>query len=111
MHLKLTPKALLTQLGYATTNSTLKQMQKILDSTENMDRFLPHLLSFKDALEVEKGFIAMSNTQDRLKIKCESDINAKNLDAFHKIVERWSNKYALRVQRVNENTYYLNGVK
>jgi hypothetical protein len=110
MHLELTPEALLTQLGYSVTEQTLKQINRIMENTEGLDKFLPHIPSFGDALAVEKGYLAMSNSEDYLKIKCDPDTNADNLAAFTEIVNRWADKYKLALKKVDDkNTYYIIG--
>jgi hypothetical protein len=110
MHLELSPEALLKQLGYSVTEQTLNQIDRILANTEGLDKFLPHIPSFADALAVEKGFLAMSNSEDYLKIKCDEDSNADNLSAFTQLVEHWADKYKLKLQKVeNKNTYYIIG--
>jgi hypothetical protein len=110
MHLELTPEALLKQLGYSVTEQTLKQIDRILANTEGLEKFLPHIPSFGDALAVEKGYIAMSNSEDYLKIKCDPDTNADNLAAFTEIVNHWAEKYKLTLQKVdNKPTYYIIG--
>jgi len=109
MHLDLTPEALLTQLGYPKSEQTLKQMNDIIDNTEGFDHFARHIPSFNDALAVEKGYIAMSNSVPHLKIKCNEDITADNLSAFEELVNHWAEKYKLKLQAVNKNTYYIIG--
>lgn len=112
MHLDLTPEALLTQLGYSTNEQTLKQINRIIANTEGFEKFSQHIPSFNDALAIEKGFIAMSNSEDHLKIKCEEDINADNLSAFTALVKHWAEKYKLELKQVeNKNTYYIIGHK
>jgi hypothetical protein len=112
MHLELTPEALLAQLGYTKNEQTLKQMNNIIKNTKGFDIFSQHLPSFNDALAVEKGFIAMSNSEDHLKIKCEEDISADNLSAFTELVKHWAEKYKLVLKQVaNKNTYYIIGHK
>ena len=85
MHLDLTPEALLTQLGYTKNEHELNQMNKIISNTNGFDHFSQHILSFNDALAIEKGFIAMSNSEDHLKIKCLEDPSADNLSAFNEL--------------------------
>jgi len=110
MHLELTSEALLKQLGYSVTEQTLKQINRIIDNTKGLEKFLPHLPSFSDALAVEKGYIAMSNSVDHLKIKCDADSNADNLAAFTELVNRWADKYKLTLKKVeNKDTYYIIG--
>ena len=112
MHLELTPEALLTQLGYPVNEQTLKQINSIIKNTEGFEKFSPHIPSFNDALAVEKAFIAMSNSEDYLKIKCEEDSNADNLSAFQTLVTHWADKYKLILKKVeNKNTYYIMGHK
>jgi len=112
MHLDLTPEALLAQLGYTKSEQTLKQINEIIENTEGFDQFSQHIPSFNDALAVEKGFIAMSNSENYLKIKCDEDINADNLSAFSDLVKHWADKYKLELKQVeNKNTYYIIGHK
>jgi len=112
MHLELTPEALLTQLGYSKNPQTLKQINDIIANTEGFEKFSPHLPSFNDTLAVEKGYIAMSNSENYLKIKCNEDSSADNLSAFNKIVNHWADKYKLNLKKVdNKNTYYILGQK
>ena len=112
MHLTLTAEGLLTQLGYTQTPQLLSQMKDIIQNTPNFSKFSPHIPSFNDALKVEKGYIAMSNSHNHLKIKCDEDINASNLSAFTELVHHWASKYKLDIEKVeNKNTYYLLGVK
>ena len=110
MHLELTPEALLAQLGYTRTEQTLQQMNDIIENTKDFNKFSQHLPSFNDALAVEKGFIAMSNSEKHLKIKCDEDSNADNLSAFTELVHHWADKYKLELKKVNnKNTYYILG--
>ncbi len=110
MHLDLTPEALLVQLGYTKNEQTLAQMNNIIENTKDFNKFSQHIPSFNDALAVEKGFIAMSNSEDHLKIKCDEDSNADNLSAFTDLVRHWADKYKLQLQKVDaKNTYYIIG--
>jgi len=110
MHLDLTPEALLVQLGYTKTEQTLKQINDIIENTKGFNKFSQHIPSFNDALAVEKGYIAMSNSRDYLKIKCNEDISADNLVAFTELVKHWADKYKLKLEQVDsKNTYYIIG--
>ncbi len=110
MHLELTPEALLMQLGYTKTEQTLKQIQEIIKNTKGFEKFSQHLPSFNDVLAVEKAFIAMSNSEKYLKIKCDEDSSADNLSAFTSLVRHWADKYKLELRQVeNKNTYYIIG--
>ncbi len=112
MHLDLTPEALLAQLGYSKNEHELNKMNRIIENTEHFDNFSQHILSFNDTLAIEKGFIAMSNSTDHLKIKCHEDPSADNLSAFTELVNHWANKYKIELKKVdNKNTYYIIGQK
>jgi len=85
-------------------------MNDIIANTEGFEKFSQHIPSFNDALAVEKGFIAMSNSENYLKIKCNEDISADNLSAFTDLVKHWAEKYKLELKQVeNKNTYYIIG--
>ena len=111
MHLELSAEALLVQLGYHESEQSLKQMNDIISNTQGFERFSPHIPSFNDALAVEKAFIAMSNSENYLKIKCDEDISADNLSGFNTLLAHWTEKYKLNIKKVNnKNTYYLLGI-
>jgi hypothetical protein len=110
MHLELTTEALLAQLGHTQNEQTIKQMNEIIVNTKNFDKFSQHIPSFNDALAIEKAFIAMSNSENYLKIKCQEDTSADNLSAFSTLVTHWSDKYKLELKQVEgKNTYYIIG--
>ncbi len=111
MHLELSPEALLAQLGYPANEQTLKQIEEIIAKTKGFEKFSQHIPSFNDALAVEKGYIALSNSVPHLKIKCNADSTADNLSAFQALVKHWAEKYKLELQEVNPYTYYIIGQK
>ncbi len=110
MHLDLTPDAVLKQLGYAVSEQTLSQLAQIYEKSPGIEKFLPHLPAFVDALAVEKGYVSMSNSKPYLKIKCDVDSGADNLSAFEALVQKWATKYKLQLEKVNDHTYYITGV-
>ncbi len=110
MHLDLTPEAILAQLGYPKSEAELAQINAIIANTKGFDKFSQHLLSLQDALAVEKGFIGMSNSENYLKIKCDADTQAHNLEAFEALVTHWAEKYKVTLKKVDQkNTYYILG--
>ena len=110
MNINLTPEALLIQLNYPQNEHTLQQMKKIIDNTNNFDKFSSHLLSLKDNIAHYFGFIAMSNSQDYLKIKCEESESAKSIQTFEEATKAWAKKYKVTLQQVGQKpTYYIIG--
>ncbi len=111
MHNNLTTEALLTQLGYPQTEQAIKQMETIISETKGFENFSKHIPAFADALAVEKGYIAMSNSKNCLKIKCDGDLDADNLSAFGSLVDHWAEKYKIELEPINDHTYYILGQK
>jgi hypothetical protein len=110
MHLDLTPEALLSQLGYSKNEHTIEQIKKIIANTGDFEHISKHMITFNDALAVEKGYIAMSNSKDYFKIKCHEDPSADNLSAFIEMVEHWADKHKIALEKVaDKNTYYILG--
>ncbi len=90
MNINLTPEALLSQLGYSRTEHSIRQMEKIIKNTNRFERFSSHILSLHDNLAPVKGFVAMSNSQDNLKIKGSEDISDEVFQEFQEKVEKWA---------------------
>jgi len=110
MNINLTPEALLIQLNYPQNEHTLQQMKKIIDNTNNFDKFSSHLLSLKDNIAHYFGFIAMSNSYDYLKIKCEETESEENIKVFEEVTKAWAKKYKITLQQVGQKpTYYIIG--
>jgi len=110
MTIDLSPEALLSQLGYPTTEKTIEQMKKIIDNTHNFENFSKHILSLHDSLAPIKGFVAMSNSNNYLKIKRGEELSTEMAQEFTKKVESWANKYKVKLEKVpNKPTYYILG--
>lgn len=110
MSIELSPEALLSQLGYSKTEQTLEQMQNIIENTHNFNNFSKHLLALHDHLARVKGYVAMSNSQDNLKIKGSEELSTEVEVEFIETVENWANKYKVRIEKVkNKPTYYILG--
>jgi alpha-D-ribose 1-methylphosphonate 5-triphosphate diphosphatase PhnM len=112
MQLDLSAEALLSQLGYSKTENSLEQMEKIMNNTKQFDKFSKHLLSLNDHLAPIKGFVAMSSTQDILKIKGSKHLSSEISEKFTQTVEHWADKYKVEIEKVEKKpTYYIIGHK
>jgi len=110
MNIDLTPEALLTQLGYPVNEHTLAQMQKTIENTSGFEHFSKHLLSLQDTLAHFDGFIALSNSYDRFKIKCDEASRKEMIEAFEESAKRWAGKYKVILEKVaGKPTYYIIG--
>ncbi|RUM68861.1 MAG: hypothetical protein DSZ07_05900 [Sulfurovum sp.] len=111
MDINLTPEALLSQLGYTKTESSIKQMEKTISNTNGFNKFSKHILGLHDQLAHLKGFIALSNSKDVFKIKHSSaDVSKEIEDEFTNLVEGWAKKYKIELEKVAKKpTYYIIG--
>jgi len=112
MHLELTPEALLSQFGYQKSEPMLKQMENIINNTHKFNAFSQHLLSLQDNLAPLKGYIAMSNSENYLKIKRGEELSIESEKEYKNIITNWADKYKIKVQNVKDtSTYYILGHK
>ena len=110
MHIELSPKALLSQLGYSNTESSMNQMEKTIKNTKGFEEFSKHILALHDELAHLKGFIALSNSQNVFKIKCSEDVSKETHKEFSTLVEHWAKKYKVNIEKItNKPTYYILG--
>jgi len=110
MQIKLTPKALLSQLGYSNTENAIVQMEETIKNTKGFDKFSKHILALHDELAHLKGFVALSNSKNVFKIKCSEDISDEIKEEFTALVENWAKKYKVQIEKVlKKPTYYILG--
>jgi hypothetical protein len=110
MQINLTPEALLSQLGYSNTVSSLGQMEKTIHNTNGFNKFSKHILALHDELAHIKGFVALSNSKNVFKIKCSDAVSDTIKDEFTALVENWAKKYKVQIEKVaNKSTYYILG--
>lgn len=111
MSINVTPENLLIQLEYPVNDATLAQMERIIANTEGFEKFAKHIISLNDELKRFNAIVAMSNSNDYLKIKCDSK-ESEEINAFEDIVKQWSEKYKVAVEKVEgKETYYILGHK
>ena len=110
MHLKITAEVLVSQLGYSRNEQTLKQAKDIIANTQDFSKFAKHIISLNDSLKHLNAFVALSNSEKYLKIKC-GNVDAKDLlDEFHNEVKHFSEKYGVKIEKIkNKEVYYIIG--
>ena len=110
MHIDLTPEAIINQLEYTYSDALHQQVENIISNTKNFDKFSKHFLALHDNLKHINGFVALSNNNNYFKIKIEDGESENFQSEFHEIVEKWSNKYNIELQKVaNKDVYYILG--
>ena len=106
--MKYTIDAMLTQLGYTINESVKKQMENIIKNTKNFIDIQKHVIQLNDALKPFQAYIAMSNSNNYLKIKNES--HRESLKKVDEMIHEWAKKYKIKLQKVeNKETYYILG--
>ena len=109
MSIKPDVENILIQLGYPVNEATTKQLQAIIDNTPGFFEFAKHIFSLNDELKKLDATVAMSNSQNYLKLKCDSKDDAE-IAEFKDIINHWADKYKVKLQQVkNKNTYYILG--
>ena len=110
MQIDLTPEALLKQLGYSATEKSIQQIKRAIANTKGFENFSKHILSLHDELAHLKGVVALSNSKDVFKIKGSDSTSKEIQDEFSELVNHWSKKYKVELEKVaNKPTYYIIG--
>ncbi len=101
--------AVLTKLGYVPSDALRKQLECIQENTKDYEKIIKHILDLHDALQVDKSYVALSNSNDYLKIKVEAQTPEMKEDALEKI-ERFKDKYKVALVKVDgKDTFYITG--
>jgi len=110
MQLDISSEVLLSQLGYAKSDSSLKQADLAISTTKDFDKFSKHIISLNDRLKKMNAYVALSNSSDFLKIKCDENDANQIIDQFHEEVSHWADKYNVNLQKLdNKPVYYILG--
>ncbi|MGM0518681.1 MAG: hypothetical protein ACQERD_03435 [Campylobacterota bacterium] len=110
MQIDVSAEVILSQLGYAKSESSLKQAEKMIDVTKNFDKFAKHLFSLNDHLKKMNAYVGLSNKTDYLKIKCDENDAKEILEEFHEEVKHWADKYHVELKKLdNKPIYYILG--
>ncbi len=110
MHLEITPEVLISQLGYSHNEQTQNQVESIIANTKDFDKFSKHIISFNDNLKHMNAFVALSNSENYLKVKCGNSDATEILKEFHEAVEHFALKYDVNIKKVdNKEVYYIIG--
>ena len=110
MQLDISPEVLLSQLGYSKSDSSLKQAEQVMNETKNFTKFSKHIISLNDHLKKMNAYVALSNSSDYLKIKCDENDANEIIEEFHEEVSHWADKYNVSLQKIDSKpVYYILG--
>ena len=102
-------EAILTQLGYVPNDVLVKQLQDIQENTAGYEKIEKHIMDLNEHLKVNNAYVALSNTNNYLKIKVDSPTSELAQEAHEKIAH-FSEKYKVNVEKLpNKETYYIIG--
>lgn len=105
----MTNDALLTQLGYSVTESSLAQVARVIDNTDGFEHISKHLITLHDHLQPHLSFVALSSTKDYFKIKNEAK-EPHIVEEVNEIVQKWADKFKVKIEKVSgKETYYVLG--
>jgi len=100
---------MLIQLGYTPNTALEEQFKKIVENTVGYEKIEKHIMDLHDHLKVDGSFVAMSNSEDYLKIKIDAQSSELAKEAHEKI-ERFSEKFKVTLKKLdNKETYYIIG--
>lgn len=110
MQLEVSAEVILSQLGYSKSEASLKQAEKMMESTTNFDKFAKHIFTLNDHLKKMNAYVGLSNKTNHLKIKCDENDSNEILEEFHNEVSHWADKYNVKLERLdNKHIYYILG--
>lgn len=102
-------EAMLIQLGYAPNEALVEQLSNIESNTTGYEKIQKHIMDLHDHLKVNNAYVALSNSNDRFKIKIESPTPEMAQEA-HEKVKHFSEKFKVSVKKLdNKETYYIEG--
>ncbi len=103
-------EALLRQVGIVEVQNADTLIAKIAQNTKGLEQIIRHIIALNDQLEHLSGFVGMSNSNDRIKIKCTNAFSEDGIKEFHAQVQRWAKKHKIEVERVPlKDVYYIIG--
>lgn len=101
--------AMLTQLGYKPNEALLHQLEAIEKNTTGYEKIQKHIVDLHDALKVDNAYVALSNSNNYLKIKVEAP-SPEIAEEAHEKIAHFSQKFKVKLNRLdNQETYYILG--
>jgi len=109
MSIKPNIENILIQLNYPVNETTVDKLKNISNNTDGFFDFAKHLFSLNDELKKVNGVVALSNSKDYLKLKCNSKLDFE-IEKFKIIINFWADKFKVDLEQVkNKNSYYIIG--
>ena len=109
MHLS--KEAILIQLGFKETETTLKELDNIIKTTNEFYKISKHIIDLNEQLKHYSSFISMSSSYEYFKIKNMKE-SLDDIDEVNSIILKWANKYKVELKKVdNKETFYILGFK
>ena len=85
------------------------QLEEIENNTPGYDKIQKHIMDLHDHLKVDNSYVALSNSNNHLKIKIDAPSPEIAAEAREKI-EHFSEKFKVTINKLeNKDTYYIVG--
>ncbi len=111
MTLNLTNEAILIQLGMTNiSDALLNQVSAVKEATHKFESIEKHIFDLHKSLEKINGYVALSSTNNYLKVKHHESANRVQNNEFNELVEHWAERYKIALEKVNHSTYYILGL-
>jgi hypothetical protein len=111
MVMHLSNEALLVQLGYNPCETTLKELNNIIEATKGFDKISKHIADLNEHLKHYSSFVSMSSSFDYFKIK-NMQTTQDGIDEVNELILNWAKKYKVEIKKVeNKETFYILGFK
>lgn len=97
----------LTGLGYNVNDALLEQVKRVLSACDFDEKEIHHIINLHEKIKHNDGFVALSSSEDKFKIKCHSHI-PEMIDEFNEIVQSWASKHKIAIEKLaGKQTYYI----
>ncbi|MBE0496019.1 MAG: hypothetical protein IBX45_06385 [Campylobacterales bacterium] len=107
----MTHDALLTQFGYSVSESSLAQIDRVIQNTEGFEHIGKHLVTLHDHLQPHFSFVALSSNKDYFKIKNMATASEAQ-EEVNEIIYKWAEKFKVQLEKVSgKETFYILGFK
>ena len=102
--------AMLKQLNYTPNEALVEQLKVIASNTPGYEKIEKHIMDLHDSLQVNRSFVAMSNSHNYLKIKIADALSDEERQNTIEKIERFESKYKISLEQVSGvDTYYIKG--
>lgn len=99
----------LVSLGYNPNDALKEQVRRCIEDAGLSVPDLDKIAALHEDIQVFKGYVALSNSEDVFKVKCEAT-DPTMLKDFNITVYNWSQENGFKVKKLDgKEVYYITG--